>query len=158
MKDMRDLIEEYYPDLHEDIKGDMTSMAESQALKEVAAMATANSGTDTLVPMTMKIISKLHENNPELRFVAEHSDTYRQVATKITYEQVELMAQSIGSDKAADEIMGLATEIIVEDIGKSIKEAGAKELVTECLVRSISTIAEKTMAPQLYVKLNYDLR
>lgn len=154
---MRKIIDENFPGLPEEIKDDMTKMATSQANREAAEMLTGNGTTNTLVPLSMKIISELHKNNPELRFVTAPAANYRQVSIKMEYDELQHVTVTIGADKIADAVTALAIESAIEEIDKEIKAVGARKLVSERLVQRIETIAEDTMAPKLYVRLNYDL-
>lgn len=149
---MLDLINEMYPQLSDRIKQEMSTMAEAQVENEKK-----EEPINTLVPMMLNLIVKLHELNPDLMFVTKKSDMIKNVMVSITPIDLHELAVVIGKDKAIMEIESLLMEQVVTEMDKEIKETNANKLIADHLLQSVQTIQEAGFAPKLGLKLRYHL-
>lgn len=82
----------------------------------------------------------------------------KKITAAISYEEIQHLQQVIGPDKTIAEINAIIIRDIVNDISKEIENSNDKTLeYHNSIIETITTIAEKTMAPKILVILNYNI-
>ena len=109
----------------------------------------------TTLPISLNILSRLNLDNVKEYAISDEVEEFQQSKKLLTAEAIELRDALVNVDAIMDFVYYKLCDDIVKEINEKIEASENKILDLGCLLKSIMTIAEKTMAQVIAVKYCY---